>query len=271
MGVNKEHLKSATSISHSYKEYKEICLNASNDDVIFNTFKSLPYYMEVLEHASYENGLDHLNNIIHNNPDLLNLLDKFLLNDKYGSPNKHTYFIPPENKELICSPTTLQYISILGDLKKIYNDLNNIDIIEIGGGYGGQCKIIFDLFKPKSYTIIDIKEPCLLIKKYLAMFNIFPKVIDAEEFSDNPEVLKSNLVISNFAFSEVFRPQQDIYIDCILNYSQCGYMVCNQISSSIMWKSASYSIVDFKEKIKKNIHVFADIPSENKLNYRMIW
>jgi hypothetical protein len=59
---------------------------------------------------------------------------------------------------------------ILDHIKK--NLLNNIDLVEICGGYGGLCLFIFKLsilfnISINSYTIFDLSEPMILQKKYL--------------------------------------------------------------------------------------------------------
>jgi hypothetical protein len=37
-----------------YKQYEHVCEQASIDDNIFNTFKSIPIYKQILEHVTYD-------------------------------------------------------------------------------------------------------------------------------------------------------------------------------------------------------------------------
>jgi hypothetical protein len=135
-------------------------------------------------------------------------LPEFKTNDSIGNPNTSTY---PACGTI--SPTTLRYIKVVSDLSKILKD--KIKIIEIGGGYGGQCKIIHDYCKPSKYTMIDLAEPAKLQEKYLKNFGI--------KVNSNIAV-KYDLCISNFAFSECYRDIQEKYIENILLKSKKGYI-----------------------------------------------
>ena len=99
-----------------------------------------------------------------------------------------------------------------------------MDIVEIGGGYGGQCLIISKVFNFNSYTIIDLKEPSALQRRYLD----YHKVPNVRCIT--PEVLEFNnidLCISNYAFSEIARPFQDMYIEKVIMPAKKGYLTCN--------------------------------------------
>jgi len=50
---------------------------------------------------------------------------------------------------------------------ELFGLLDDAKIVEIGGGYGGQCKIIYDCFEPISYLMIDLGELLKLQEKYL--------------------------------------------------------------------------------------------------------
>ncbi len=112
------------------------------------------------------------------------------------------------------------------------NSLNNIDVVEIGGGYGGLCLFLHklsDLFniKIKSYTIFDLFEPMLLQKKYLELHNIEINVIN---LFDNFTLNNNSFLISNYAFSEISTDLQKIYTQKVLNpYILHGFLVWNFI------------------------------------------
>lgn len=101
----------------------------------------------------YESNFDTLRNICE-------------LNDKYGKTKKYNL-----KNFMTCSPSNLRYLLhsllFLEDMKKY--KLNNIDIIEIGDGYGGLCLFIHNIaplyeININSYTIFDLLEPYLLQK-----------------------------------------------------------------------------------------------------------
>lgn len=208
-----------TSISQNCP-YAKFCKLAASDDEIFQTFKRHSSYQEVLEHVSYEVGLQYLDIIVNEYPELINHFDKFRKNDSLGNPNIYHY-----GKYGWFSPTTLRYIKTAGDLKKRFGKLSNLHIVEIGGGYGGLCKIISDLDGFASYTIIDLPESNQLARKYLGksdIRNLF--------FIDNHQLSKTrsyNLVISNYAFSEIDQVEQAEYIKHVIKPTPNGYMTMN--------------------------------------------
>lgn len=84
-------------------------------------------------------------------------------------------------------------------------------IVEIGVGYGGQCKIISDLYEFESYTLVDLPSCLPLAKKYLDHFEVRNIICSTLDELDKKN--QYDLVISNYAFSEITRGLQDDYID----------------------------------------------------------
>merc|ERR1711991_743560 len=134
-----------------------------------------------------------------------------------------------------CSPTNLRYILhcllILEEMKK--NKLNYVDIIEIGGGYGGLCFFIHRIAKIyeiniNSYTIFDLLEASLLQEKYLNTLNVKNTYFCQ---LDNFANLKSNsYLVSTYAFSEIPISIQEEYSKKILNpYTNFGFIAWNSI------------------------------------------
>ena len=70
------------------------------------------------------------------------------------------------------SATTARYIKNLSDLINLFGSLDGMRIAEIGGGYGGLCKIISDQFELDSYTLFDLPDCLDLSKKFLDNFGI---------------------------------------------------------------------------------------------------
>ena len=162
-----------------YSKYQEVIKTQLTLNPEELDFKNIDDYTEVLEHTSNFYGEQYLD-IIKNNfkqfyeSNIDTLKNICNLNDKYGKTSKHLF----ENF-MTCSPSNLRYllhsILILEDMKKY--KLNNIDIIEIGGGYGGLCFFIHSIaplyeININSYAIFDLLEPSLLQEKYLNILNI---------------------------------------------------------------------------------------------------
>lgn len=162
-----------------YSNYVNYIQSFIDNDVKSWSFKSNPTYNIVLEHVSHHDGERYLFEIISRFTDiyLINktkFIDLSILNDSCGCPNKYNI-----SNFTHCSPTNLRYILhsllILSTMSE-YN-LNEIDIVEIGGGYGGLCFFIYNLaylfnITIKSYTFFDLNEPLILQKKYLEQLNI---------------------------------------------------------------------------------------------------
>ena len=127
----------------------------------FNNFKSNIFYQDILEHVNYPQGLEYLD-IIKRDSNLLNNLNKFLINDEIGNPKKYYY----EELKIKISPTTLRYIKVASDIKKIFKD-EITNIVEIGCGYGGQYLILDQVMKINHYTLMDLHDVNKLIEKYL--------------------------------------------------------------------------------------------------------
>lgn len=245
-----------TSIS-DYDKYKNICLEASNNDTVFNTFKSHPEYVGILEHVSYESGLEYLNHITTKNNIPLDqkIIDILKSIDQYGNPTRHNYKIVGN-----ISPTMLRYLSVAGDIQRLYGNLNNKTIVEIGAGYGGQSMLITSVYEVKQYIIVDLPEVIALIQKFLQKNNVN---LSKYKFYtlDNLPAIQSDLLISNYAFSECYKSIQDIYIEKLVNNSKNFYMMVNFISDDLV-----YNKEELLQKLKGNIQVFPETPSTTATN-----
>lgn len=213
------------------------------------SFKSNTIYKTILEHTdiiSANNYLMHIKNefgqFYSNNKQ--ELIDLCYNNDKYGKPQKYNI-----DDFCSCSPSNIRYIYhsllILTNIQK--NKLNNIDIVEIGGGYGGLCYFIYNIakffsIKINSYTIFDIKEITILQKRYLKLNGID---INTYHISDNWTINSNSYLISNYAFSEIPKDLQIEYTEKILNrYISYGFLVWNFIPVYNFIKDKQFIIED---------------------------
>lgn len=201
--------------------YPEFCKQAICDEKFAN-FRSDPMCVLVVENlnVNYDHGVYFLNEIKEKYPHLLSFCSKICAEDKVGGPLSYFY----ESIAGSCSVTALRYVKIVGDLQREFGDLSNLNIVEIGGGYGGQCKILNNISEFASYTIIDLPECTPLINKYLSCFKI-SNVCTIN--STNVPAQNYDLVISNYAFSEIDRQEQLNYITKIISLAPRGYMIYN--------------------------------------------
>lgn len=224
-------------------EYLEVCRLAATDDRMFATFKSDRRYQEVLEHCSKSVALEYYKQIDRDNPELLTN-GKLFDNDRYGSPEIRTF------GNIRCSTSTLQYIGVLSNLMKLFGSLDGMRIVEIGGGYGGQAKVIMDMFKVAVYEIIDLAEPGMLQERYLKGYPV-------ETYRPRPVAEQYDLLISNYALSEIMEPMQTMYVNTFFPRCKHGYITCNSVIDSIHYNDT--------------MKVLPDIPGEREENFIITW
>jgi phospholipid N-methyltransferase len=204
------------------QRYNVFCKMAAEDDVIFDTFRQSEVYQEILEHFSYENGLDYLSQIKKHTPSILEDLALFKTNDNFGGADIHQY------EEIgAISPSTLHYIRQLAYLEESFGSLDGLNIVEIGGGYGGLAKIVMDRFVIGSYTIYDLPEVNQLTAKYLGKFEdkYLSKIIFGN--LDEASAQTYDICVSNCAFTECTPNIQDQYLEKVIKFSKSGFMIYN--------------------------------------------
>ena len=196
--------------------YLNVCNYAANSDEFFKQFKSHPAYRHVLEHVSFEEGQQYLKEI---DIDYLDKLEEVKENDSLGSPVIYEY---PSVGEI--SPTTIRYIKNTSDIiNKFGNSFDSI--VEIGGGYGGLCKVLSSFIKFEQYLLLDLEECNLLSRKYLSHFDLPTLSYRSEEIDEIDE--NFDLLISNYAFSECHKEVQQDYIKRFIKKSNNFYIMHN--------------------------------------------
>lgn len=244
-----------SSISNNNR-YPDFCKRAADDIFTFSSFKQNNIYNEILEHVTYEEGIAYINQF-KNNKNIFNNISRFKINDTIGNPRVHTF------KEIgEYSPTTLRYIKVLNDISQI--NLNDTTIIEIGAGYGGQYTVLRQLFKPKKYIFIDLPPVLNLIKRYVETLNLNDIEIEYIDGTSLKQDITSDLVISNYAFSECSKEVQDTYIKHILLHTKHCYMVYNNMHG--------YNHTEFIEKTRPGkVKISQEVPQTHPKNVILTW
>lgn len=237
-------------------DYPSVCLHAATTDEGFKCFKQNPVYNNILEHVTYQEGVEYIQQFSYNS-NITSIIDKFKINDKLGNPVKYNF---GEFGEF--SPTTLRYIKILNDLSQL--NLNDKHIVEIGAGYGGQYTVLRQLFKPQKYTFIDLSSVVKLIQKYVTQLNFNDILLDFIDGTQLTECVNSDLVISNYAFSECNTEVQDVYIEKILCNTKHCYMLYNNFNGYT--HQELINIID-----RPNIHISKETPQTHPNNVLLTW
>lgn len=218
-----------------YQRYVDnVKIICDNNDI--SNFKSNNHFKEILEHINVYLGYDYLRLILNTtNLTINDVIHITKINDCIGNTFKDEFYYDSSNS-FFCSPTSLRYIYhshlILSHMIKLGE--NNVDIVEIGGGYGGLCLCLHEISKMyniqiKSYTIIDLTQIIRLQKMYLKENGINNvNFIDSDTFGKdiNQEGL---FLISNYAFSEINSNFQRNYISNLFHKVKHGFMVWNYI------------------------------------------
>ena len=219
-----------------YEKYANYIQEIIKNDKKKWDFKSNPLYNDILEHLPKHFSYNYFSEIkknfykfyINNKDFLIQLCNT---NDMYGKPKQMEF-----NNFTKCSSTNLRYILhsllILTFMKK--NNIKYVDIIEIGGGYGGLSFYMNNIsryfnIKIKSYCIFDLPDISLLQESYLKALNTSHNM-HFYQINNYKNLKKNSFLISNYAFSEIQSKLQYEYTQKILNeYISYGFLVWNMI------------------------------------------
>jgi hypothetical protein len=219
-----------------YDKYSNYINEIINTDKKLWKFKSNKLYTNILEHIEPFYGQKYFIEIKKHFYNFYKKFNKFLIklckkNDLYGKPNKIIF-----KHFTKCSSTNLRYILhsllILTFMKK--HNLNNIDIIEIGGGYGGLSFYIHNIsrlfnIKINSYTIFDLPNISKLQKVYLEALKA-DNNMNFYQINNYKDLKPNSFLIANYSFSEISMDLQKEYTKKILNpYVSYGFLVWNFI------------------------------------------
>jgi putative sugar O-methyltransferase len=219
---------------------------AASSVAAFAQFRS-----EVLDRITdldFEAGAQYAASFLTMSPIYREVLATFRRNDEVGDPATFQY---PEIGRF--SANTLRYVKVLSDMEILFGSLNGFHIVEIGGGYGGQCRLIMSRFRPATYIMIDLPEMLRLARCYLKYFGVDGSVTFRKPFHWFSQ--KSiDLVISNYAVSEIRRSVQDRYLRDIIKKARRGYILYNatSLSKGIERHSSKtpYELAEFAARIE---------------------
>ncbi len=209
----------ASSIS-DYDQYRILCRKAADDPLFFEIIRRHPDYMAIVESLNMEAGVEYAEFALRNDPRIFDKAGELRRNDDYGGVL--TYHYEPIGR---FSPVTLRYIKVATDIQRLFGSLDGLRIAEIGGGYGGQCRILNALNAVKSYTIFDLAEPLALTRTYLSKFGLDTVRLTELTAASGDDY---DLIISNYALSEIRKDVQDAYMEKVILRSRHGYLTYNQ-------------------------------------------
>jgi hypothetical protein len=202
--------------------YPLFCHQAAFTPAVFHRFRQHPVYRVILEHVTIEHGRQYLGEI-RKSHNIYASLDSLRQNDLVGGPKLSDI---DELKQI--NTTTLRYVKVLCDLENMFGSLRGTSICEIGVGYGGQCRVIDDYFQPRRYCLVDLRPALNLAEAWLSRFPLQCTI--SFRTMNELEYTESDLVISNYAFTELPRWIQERYMEKIISRSKRGYITFNRMN-----------------------------------------
>ena len=201
--------------------YASAVTRALKNQKAFDNFKRSYLYREILEHVSEDQGRVYLDILEARNDSILSQArSTVLVSDQVGNPIKYRY----ERYENPLSPTTLRYLKVASDLKILFGSSLG-KVAEIGCGYGGQTLVNDQLLDVKSARLFDLPFVNKLIERYLNAHLLNGAYATTVINKEGPR--DYDLVISNYAFSELPKTLQLAYIKKVLANSKKGYLTMN--------------------------------------------
>lgn len=249
-------LLASTSVSDQAR-YKRVCQEAALNEAVFAHFKTHPDYNWVLEGYPKEVGAEYQKAILEECPALLNNIEIFKDNDRFGGPLRFTY---PEIDSI--APTTLGYIYNAGMIDKLLGSWEGKVVCEIGGGYGGQCLILSKLHPFSHYHIFDLKEVNALTEKYLRV-NQIDRVTTSTLDEKIPETI--DLLISNYAYAECTPEVRRQYLTEVISRAKTGYMVLN-----VSQEENEQMVAELKE-LGFTVDIYPNIPKYREETIRVVF
>jgi len=196
----------------------------------FDGFKRHPKYTYMLEHVTYNQGIQYLDLIQKTDITVEEIQEFCSKNDSVGNPSKYDFGV------VNCSPSSIRYIYQAFLIVSYFKTFNqSVNIVELGGGYGGLFLAV-EFFSKKynltidSYTIIDLPVIVRFQEKYVNNFSttITPKFLESYSYGSDFEK-DGAFLISNYCFSEIERRHQEQYIKSLFPKISHGFITWNHI------------------------------------------
>jgi putative sugar O-methyltransferase len=244
--------------------YSKIVWKFINSEKSFKRFRRQYDYRIILEHVDFKLGKRYIDKITEISPSFFVNNFHLIKNDLVGSPRVYRY-----RGIGTISPTTLRYVSVMLEIKKIFNANRPIKIAEIGIGYGGQFVILDEFMEVESYSGFDLPQVLKLSDKFISSVSNNHKFIAKDIYNIKKEDF--DLVISNYAFSELPIQIQREYLEKVIFHSKMGYMIMNSGNLDITGRSKGKIGLDELNQSINGLEVLKESPLTGPDNYLLVW
>jgi putative sugar O-methyltransferase len=216
-----------------------------------------------LDHVSFSQGLAYLELIQDQDQDLLGTLGAISPLSTIGAPNRYSYKLG--SIETKVSPTALRYLKVAHDLRILFGPLSNLTIGEIGIGFGGQAAVLSKLNPGASFVLWDLPPVLSLAGRFLANADVQAN----RDFFDgrDPSSHEVDLLVSNYAFSELRRTVQEMYLERVIQRCKRGYITWNRLSELEL---DGLTLEELLQRLPGAV-VFDEVPLTAEGNCIVVW
>jgi len=258
-------------------------VNIENLTESLENFRSSPVNYKLSIFNPEKNGVRYLKTLLYNltmsltKEEFIKITN--IKNRNFGNP----FYILYENEKI-----DLDYLQAIYEISFLENNisLKDLDILEIGAGYGRTAHAILSNYDIKSYTIIDLEKTLQISRKYLQIvlpenlfqkivflsvenlvnykFNFFDLVINIDSFAEmSEEVVFQYFDLIN-THSKYFYTKNPVgkYLDKTLDNHSQGESVVNQALKNGILKEILD--IDSNQDIKQHSYKFLDGYKPNK-------
>ena len=254
--------RKSDSDSTSYTDFVSAVVR---EDKKLGRFRKAYSYRMILEHVDFKLGNEYLSRLTPatiafylNDPILKNL-------SKVGSPRIYFYL-----QLGWISPTVIRYLYVNQRVLDLFGSKSVQKVGEIGIGFGGQFAITSKSLRLTEYSMYDLPVVLALAEKTLHEAKLLSESFKQQ--SIDPVVPNSfDLVISNYAFSELPSEVQLDYISKIFKNSSCGYLTMNSGRTDITGRSSGkMSLAEITAAIP-GCEILEEDPKTGPDNYIIVW
>ena len=230
----------------------------------FSKFKRDYNYSVILEHVSVKHAERYVEILKERNDGFLErALDTLMVDDNLGSPRK----VPVSGLKGNFSTTSIRYLKVASDINLLFGP-DFLSTAEIGCGYGGQCIFNDSLLNVESAYLFDLPIVNKLISRYINYFLLRGSFHVAHINNTLPRPY--DLVISNYAFSELPRDLQLSYMSKILAHSKKGYLTMNSGIGGVR-DEGKLSLDEILSFLPDDAAVLEEDPNTYNFNYLLVW
>ena len=258
--IHRQSLRSESEKGFFINEIKILLKNQKR----FNSFKRNYFIKSIIETVNEKLGAEYLDILEARKDGILKKgLNSIIISDSVGNPIKYKY----PGYLLDMAPTTLRYLKITSDLNFLFGNKFK-RVAEIGCGYGGQALVNDQILNIESTKLFDLPPVNKLIERYLnshLLNGSFQTTTLNQEMSEDYD-----LVISNYAFSELPKILQIKYIEKVLSRSKMGYITMNTGIENYDQSTNKLKITEINELLP-DIKLLEEEPRSCFSNYIIIW